>query len=316
MRSLYIDHWDEIYPQHGGRLEEVTAFLRANAIQRVNLYNVGDILIGLDDSAGMNYALYRLREHGGVRHINAAYGSDPELTAIVNYRASAMPHKFDGVISELEWWVDPSEIGYTPWDDSRDLIERAKTELPGIEHWAYVGYPTEAQWDALVPLVEHLAVNAYVRNPEYAFNPVANSDPGIPARLTSIGRPGNTIESYSVIYSAERIWMGRWLQHASSLALAESIFRTTISIWEPPNAAPSVHPPPPLEGFTYFAYSQLRIALYLAARWKESWMPSGGVWSWWRRRYRPDGYHGSWCRAIRCPGRSRDLATACTRSGR
>ncbi len=128
-------------------------------------------------------------ESGGILQINAAYGGREELDAIIDYQESTSPdheQKFDGVISELEWWRTGSN--QLPWATCKDLIKRAYKKLPDIQRWVYIGQPTVKQIAWLVEHVTHMAIHTYVKNPEYVFNAAIGAEAGHARRVESLTR--------------------------------------------------------------------------------------------------------------------------------
>ncbi|MFI5297526.1 MAG: hypothetical protein ACHREM_05455 [Polyangiales bacterium] len=224
------------------------AFLTAHRIESLALYDLNTILADATLSARLLSFLERARAVG-VLDVNAI--GDTTLSAWDAIAAMQKAHApFDGVVTEIEFWNPGTTFDQftatLSYIRSLAMNDRAGAKLPLA---AYVGWPTPAQIDATVPLLDRLYVHVYVTSADKAFG---YGQARFQAIASANGRLGTHVDVWPIFSAEGTAWsagaehfMGDWLS-THTLDEAEA---TLLTDWEatPPGTAVTV------SGFQYFS---------------------------------------------------------------
>jgi hypothetical protein len=227
----------------------VLTYIGAHRIDSLALYDLGAILGDPALTADLVSFLNRAATQGVV-DVNAVGDTTQSAwDAIATFqKQNAL---LDGLLTEIEFWnpgVTFQQFTAT-LQYMRSLGVQGRSGNP-IRIASYIGWPTQAQVDALVPLVDRLYVHVYVTSPDQAYGYGQQRFRYIASANAQLG----THVDVWPIFSAEGVmwkagaetFMGDWLA-AHSLDEAES---TLLAGWEanPPGAGVAA------TGIEYYEY--------------------------------------------------------------
>jgi hypothetical protein len=223
------------------------AFIGAHRIESLSLYDLGDILA----DPGLSVALLSFLDRAqamGVVEVNAiGDATQGAWDAIAAMQASHAP--FDGIVTEIEFWN--AGTTFQQFTDTvsyvRSLGMKTRTGA-SVRVGAYIGWPTEGQVDAMLPLVDRLYVHVYVTSPDLAY---AYGQTRFQYIAAGNAAQGTAVDVWPIFSAEGATWsagtehfMGDWLS-MHTLDEAEATFLTG---WEG-------HPPGPgvrVTGFQYY----------------------------------------------------------------
>jgi hypothetical protein len=258
--SLYTDHAGQNdfggdTAQHAfilGDAEKeqvVLDFIEQSRIESLSLYDLTAIL-GVHD-AELRSFVARARSRG-VLEVNAIGAlSFPAWQAIQTFQA-AEP-LFDGLVTEIEFWNEDNFADFLQMLTNIRGLEmqgRASGMLPlGV----YIGWATDAEIDAMIPLIDRLYVHTYVTEPALAYDYGAERFQLIAEANAEFGRsveirPIFSLEGATWAAGAEH-FMGDWYTD-HSLDEVEAVFLADY-------VAGPLDGPIELNGFQYFDYFYL-----------------------------------------------------------
>jgi hypothetical protein len=209
----------------------VLAFVAAHGIESLALYDLDAILGDATLATQLLSFLDRARMQG-ILEVNAiADATQSSWDAIAAFQKQSKP--FDGLVTEIEFWN--AGATFAQFTDTLSYVRSLAMQSRsggGMRLGAYIGWPTQAQVNAMLPLLDRLYVHVYVPSPEMAYAYGQTRFGWIAAGNTSLG----TAVDVWPIFSAEGMqwsagaehFMGDWLS-THTLDQAETIFLTD---WE------------------------------------------------------------------------------------
>jgi len=237
---------------------ELLEFLVTNQFDSLSFYDLKNIMKNTNLKKKLSQFIQAARACG-VKEMNAIGAENADWVQVKSYQA-AYPGKFDGLLTEYEFWNTGADI-QAFFDEFINMMKQMKAlniQVNGkpVKISAYLGWLnrdyslSENQAAAIIAQnLDRVYLHCYVTNPTQAF-------PYCKSRIQAFATANRGVEIYP-IFSAEgnamraggEIFMGDWFS-GHSLNEAEAIFRSQA----------------PTAGYQYYEYYFLNYYLNFRAR--------------------------------------------------
>lgn len=268
MRALLVGQLFSIVTS-SVKVQDFLSFVQKYQFTELTFYTGGPLETRVVPGKEVEFCNLLTKVRGvGVTQVNIAIGSPGEMDRVMSFINSYNP-RIDGFHLEYEWWNNSPR----DFENAATLLRYIRQKGgPDRKIGAYIGWTTQSDMTALIPLVDRIFIHAYVPDGKKTYAKVK-------PRLDQImaAKPTKKVSVYP-IFSAEWLppeicnqgpthpdfynqmcFMGPWFKANGGPAGAEKAFnasevagRTSKDNWR--NYAT-------ISGFFYYSYTHLKQAL-------------------------------------------------------